>query len=398
MSKLSTAILKVTERCNLNCTYCYMFNQNDRSYVDMPGRMQSATAQKAVARIAEYCYCSNLTTFNLIFHGGEPTLWPISNFKSILKDISRWPQIDWKLSMQTNGLKLDTSLLELCRESDIAVGVSIDGPQYYNDSRRIDRHGNGSYDRIMKNVIAALEAGYGDVLIGFLSVANTQIPPDVYLKWVRSLPLKKVDVLWPIEYNYESPPWGSSDFLEYAKNPLYGAWFSDLFRLWFELDDPSCYIRIFYETIEVFLGSRSHGDFLKNTYIPAFVIDSNGQISHSDYVRGYKHGWGQSALNIFEHTISQFEATPVVQYLLNLGNYLPIECANCDHKLICGGGFVPGRMHSDLSDPRSTRRSVLCLDEDHYFGTVRNIIFPNMPTNNTNKQRIVDSWKATLQT
>ena len=39
---LATAfVLKIAERCNLNCSYCYMYNKGDLSYLRRPKFMSS---------------------------------------------------------------------------------------------------------------------------------------------------------------------------------------------------------------------------------------------------------------------------------------------------------------------------------------------------------------------
>src|SRR2546429_4687899 len=67
-------ILKVHSRCNLSCSYCYVYEMADQAWRGMPKRMSRVVAQKAVERIAEHVEGHTLESVDIIFHGGEPML------------------------------------------------------------------------------------------------------------------------------------------------------------------------------------------------------------------------------------------------------------------------------------------------------------------------------------
>src|SRR4051812_14622775 len=66
--------LKVTSRCNLNCSYCYVYNKADQSWKDRPKFMSEHIFLKTIERIREYVSLSGQTIVNILFHGGEPCL------------------------------------------------------------------------------------------------------------------------------------------------------------------------------------------------------------------------------------------------------------------------------------------------------------------------------------
>ncbi|HOS43976.1 MAG TPA: radical SAM protein, partial [Armatimonadota bacterium] len=107
-------VLWVTAACNLRCAYCYR----------RPGR--DAVMPIAVARAALALAAASGQPFHVQLTGGEPTLEP-----AVIEAVGRmvrqagWPAT---LALQTNGTRLDTALIELCRRYDIGIGVSIDGP------------------------------------------------------------------------------------------------------------------------------------------------------------------------------------------------------------------------------------------------------------------------------
>src|SRR5262245_29750970 len=67
---LNCLILKITHRCNLDCRYCY------ESIANMPHSDMPQDVLQTVVRIA--LANSRRPVVGFIFHGGEPTLLPIS--------------------------------------------------------------------------------------------------------------------------------------------------------------------------------------------------------------------------------------------------------------------------------------------------------------------------------
>src|SRR5687768_11948513 len=67
-------IFEVASRCHLNCTYCYMYNKGDLSYIQQPRVMPDAVVDAAIERIQAYSSASGTRRVSIILHGGEPLL------------------------------------------------------------------------------------------------------------------------------------------------------------------------------------------------------------------------------------------------------------------------------------------------------------------------------------
>jgi uncharacterized protein len=370
-----TAILKLTARCNLDCTYCYVFNQEDETYQRVPRAMGIETALQCLDRIRRHVNSpSHDGRFTVVLHGGEPTLWPLASFRTFLDRVAsiRSDGVDLKVTLQTNGLRLTQPLLELFDKHNVSLGISLDGPKEANDLFRVTHSGRGSYDRIMRTVESMIDAGYGRLIGGFLAVAQPTIPPTEFLDWADSLPVRRVDVLWPIEFNYDNPQWGSTNVDDYFERPVYGRWFAELFKEWWERNDPTLQVRLFHQTVEVILGSKVHGDNLVNDVLDMIVVNTDGGIEYPDYFRAYSDGGCRTEYSVALHDLDTLAEDPVFDFCLNLGNYRPPECEGCPCVQECGGGFLAGRMRKGVTLP--TGRSVLCPDHFYFFTTVRGIM------------------------
>lgn len=374
------AIMKLTAFCNLNCKYCYMFNQNDRTFTRIDKNMTLMTALKCLERIRDHAWANSLDHFTITLHGGEPTLWPLDSFKAFLLrvDEMRSTGLDLRVNIQTNGYQIRPALLDLWDEHRVTFGVSLDGPREYHDLARVTHNNLGSYDTVVRNVQDIIDRGYKHLLSGFLSVSHPEIPPEAFLSWADELPVRKLDVLWPMEYNYDNPPWRDVGFEEYRKRPRYGAWFADLFDLWYTRDDPTLQIRLFFDCIQMLFGSRQHVDNIVNDTIPIFVVNTDGGIEYHDFFRAYKDGACRTEYNVHSHSLDELSEDPVFYYLLNIEDYLPSGCFECPHRSICGGGFLPGRMSTNEVIP--TRRSVLCEDHYYFFSRMKRTLAPVLQT------------------
>jgi uncharacterized protein len=355
-----------------------MFNLADKTYLRVPPFLAVETALRALDRIADHLFATEETGFQLILHGGEPTLWPIMNFRALLARVEELKQkgLALRVAMQTNAYKIEPELLQLLSEHKVTVGISIDGPPAFNDRFRIDHSGRGSYDRVMANANAIVAAGYGHLIGGFLTVAQPEMEPEVFLDWTERLPVRRLDVLWPIEFHHANPPWRGVDVDAYALSPRYGKWFARLFDLWWRRDDPSTYIRLFFQIIERLLGSRIHSDAIVNDEAPMFVVNTDGAVEYPDYFRAYVDHGSQTPFNVFENALSELTNDPGFSYCLSLREHLPEDCRSCPQMDMCGGGFLPGRLMPGEWPPR--RKSILCHDQLYFFSHVQSVLAPHL--------------------
>src|SRR5579859_3871494 len=67
-------VVKLHGRCNLACTYCYVFEMADKSWRDKPRIISAETLERTASRIAEHALAHRLDSVEVILHGGEPLL------------------------------------------------------------------------------------------------------------------------------------------------------------------------------------------------------------------------------------------------------------------------------------------------------------------------------------
>jgi uncharacterized protein len=137
--ELSTLIVKVTHRCNLDCLYCY-------ENITKKGEDMSEETFRNLADIV--FQNSDKQSITFLFHGGEPTLLPNSWYENNIEYALKKAKEHGKkalFSMQTNLLGLTDSKIQLFKKYNIQLGISLDGPAMLQSSMR------GGEDKVFSN-------------------------------------------------------------------------------------------------------------------------------------------------------------------------------------------------------------------------------------------------------
>ena len=150
MAIIDTVLLKVASRCNLNCSYCYVYNMGDSGWRRQPKRL-SEGLQAAIVRELAGLVEQQERPFSIVLHGGEPLLLGVSRLRSLFAAL-REAVPACGLHIQTNGTLLDDPILDVCAEYRVGVSVSLDGPEAITDQHRFDHQGHGSFARVWKGI------------------------------------------------------------------------------------------------------------------------------------------------------------------------------------------------------------------------------------------------------
>src|ERR1700744_3617832 len=249
---VSQAILKVASRCNLNCSYCYVYNMADSTWKMRPPLMSNEVFDATLNRISQQCHATGLDRSRIAFHGGEPCLIGPEIFDAWCgraRDVLG-EAIHLSLIMQTNGTLLDAHWIEAFLKHRVSVGLSMDGPREIHDAVRVDHLEQGSYDRVERGLKLLQKAnipyGVGCVIpLGadpltvhkhFLHLGCNQI---TYL-----MPHFTHDTIAPIRQRHGPTP--CADFLI----PIFDNW-------WFE-STMEVQIDDLKNVARVIMGGRSH--------------------------------------------------------------------------------------------------------------------------------------------
>ena len=120
--KPSAVYFNPTDRCNLDCSYCYIPSEMRRN----GEHMSEGQILDALGRLKDYFSrtMSGDRRPRVIFHGAEPLL----NKKVVQTGIDAFEK-DFIFGVQTNATLLDDQTLEFLTSRGVSIGLSLDGPE-----------------------------------------------------------------------------------------------------------------------------------------------------------------------------------------------------------------------------------------------------------------------------
>src|ERR1700722_7825067 len=122
MAVVATVLLKVASRCNLNWASCSVYNMGDDGGRSQPKRMSEAVQAATVKQLSDLVPLQG-RAFSVVLHGGEPLLLGAPRLERLLSSLRAALPGECGLHLQTNGVLLDDTILDIC--ANHGVGISV---------------------------------------------------------------------------------------------------------------------------------------------------------------------------------------------------------------------------------------------------------------------------------
>ncbi len=175
--EIEMVIIQPTAFCNINCTYCYLPDRNNKHVI----------AQSTVTKLFSELFSSGWTNpeVTVLWHAGEPLAVPVAFYREAFETIERLRPKDGpravvvKHSFQTNGMLIDDEWCALFREWQVGIGVSIDGPRELHDAHRKTRSGTGTFDKTVAGIRRLKAANWPVHVLSVLSRASLEMPREM---------------------------------------------------------------------------------------------------------------------------------------------------------------------------------------------------------------------------
>ncbi len=360
-------ILKLAERCNINCTYCYVFNGADKSFERHPPSISNDTVKNVALFLRDACLTLKISALQIDFHGGEPLLVGKRRFDKIcgiLRDFLD-PVTRFQLAIQTNAILIDKDWISLFSNHRVSPGVSLDGPKDINDVFRLDFKRRSSYSDVQRG-LSLLRNAFKEGLIdslGILAVINPLFPAKrIYNHFVHELEIHTLDFLFP-DLTHDS-------FLG-TDDGTVGQFLCDVFDTWNEEDDPNVFVRVLTSVLALLLGGRSRMIGFGGELPAAISITTDGTLGPDDTLRGCGEAFFCCDSNVRTTSLVDFLAQPVMLEVFDAGRTIPRVCKNCCWELICRGGHL---IHRFSTTERFRRESVFCNSLKRLYSHIGNYL------------------------
>lgn len=359
-----TFLWKIASRCNINCSYCYVYNSVDDGWRRQPRFMTEEVAVTAARRMVDHLVAHGQDSASIIFHGGEPLLGGVQRLQmltSIIRDAFTGSGVRPALGMQTNLLLLDERLADFLLEEGFSIGVSLDGPPHVNDVHRVDKRGAPTSGLLEQRLELLLSERYRSIFGGFLCVIDPTTNPEEITDYLLSYNPVGIDYLLPLD-NHDRVPPGKED----PEAAPYGRWLTRAYDRWIERPNTTR-IRLFQSIINMICGGASLVESIGLRAVDLIVIESNGEIEAVDSLKTTFQGATHLGFHVDDHSFDEVARHFAVRSRQLGADALCTTCQRCSIVEVCGGGYLPHRYSTarGFDNP-----SVYCADLQLLIGHI----------------------------
>ncbi len=361
-ARITSFLVKLASRCNLDCDYCYVYHHADQGWRSMPRLLSPEDQAAFVQRLADYVAEVGLKRAAIIYHGGEPLLagaQTIVEFTRALR-AGAGPDVKLEVGLQTNGLLLTDDVLDVLEAEQVAVSLSLDGPRAANDLHRTTRRGRSSFDRVE----AALERlkARPSTFAGVIAVIDASISPRTLFEFFAAHSPPKLDFLLPDSHHLRTPPGRDGDPSRYER------WLIEAFDLWFD-EFPQLQVRTFEALLDAMAGLSSGTDAFGLGDVSLITVETDGSYHDLDVLKVVGEGATRLSGSVRDTPIASVAASDAIaahRRLLSKEG-LNETCRTCEVVNVCGGGSVPHR----FGDGGFKNPTVYCREMKALIGHVR---------------------------
>ena len=343
-----SAVFKITDACNLNCSYCYRENA---SKIHTSQNITLETIDKTLDSILKYKqWLYNLhgwkkqPSLYFIWHGGEPLLVGIPKTMEIL-DLQRKYQdkgLEISNCVQTNGTLLNEKYLEIYQKERFRIGISIDGPSEVHDTHRLYRDKSSSFEETYRAIQLLKKHQYPWSAISVITEESLGKEEAIYNFFKTELP-------WEVDF---TPAFFYETSISLSPEN-YANFMIKMFDIWIAEMRPSFEIRFFKDVLYI-LG---YGNPEKDSIICELAgkchrnisIASNGDIYSCECLNSKL---SNKIGNILSQSFLEIVTSePFIRQSQKTNSYRN-ECLICDVFFVCKAGCFNRRLPRDDGQPR----------------------------------------------
>jgi uncharacterized protein len=323
--------------CNLGCSYCF-FLDKEQLYEGDRFRMSDEMLDNYIRSLIDMHKAPQVT---VAWQGGEPTLMGIDFYrKSIeLEQRYRKPDMSFLNTMQTNGTLLNDEWCEFFAENDFLIGISIDGPRELHDAYRVNKRGEGTFDKVMAGLRLLQKHNVEYNILTTVNHINGDYPLEVYrflrddagTDWMQFIPVvERVD-----EHGNPADLRGSHASERSVGAEQFGSFLITVFDEWVRHDVGSVFVQTIEAAARNWAGLGQSGMCVFNeTCGSGLALEHNGDLYSCDHFVDPEFLIG----NINEASIDTLvSGKQQYDFGQDKRDSLPQYCLDCDVRFACHG-------------------------------------------------------------
>jgi uncharacterized protein len=363
-------ILKIHQRCNLACTYCYVYTKADRSWQDRPATMSREIWLAAAAKLADHIRRHRLSRVRVVLHGGEPLMFGAARLRQLVADVrvAVPDRSAVKFCLQTNGVLLRPAMMETLRELDVSVGVSVDGSAAIHDRHRRYRDGRGSFAAVSAAIKLLGQPENRNLFGGLLCTVSLDSDPVGTYEDLAAFRPPMIDFLLPHAH------WGQRPTVRPGDPTPYATWLIAAFDRWYRQAN-GVRVRLFEDIVVALFGGASRSEQVGLSPSAVLVVESDGAIEQVDSLKSTYAGACATGLNVQHDEFDAALTDPGVMARQIGLEALSATCKVCPVVKVCGGGHYAHRYRpgAGFQNP-----SVYCADMRRLIRHIRGRVVPDL--------------------
>lgn len=334
--KINSLIFKLTDFCNLGCSYCYRGSNEEKPKDVMSDELIRLVIEKYILFKRETG--QNNDPIVLVWHGGEPLTAGIDKFKKIMEietNLKKKYDVQFVNSVQTNGTLINKEYADFFKENNFIVGFSLDGPKFIQDLNRYNKNGKSSFDATMRGIRFIKESGIYVNAISVISDESVDHVDEIYA-FMRDAGINTVDFIPSFYYGTEVT----------LKPERYTEFMLRILELWKQDKFIPLKIRFLNDAYKRVIHRYDNKPLLVECELAGccgqnFSVGIAGEIYPCECltpISTFKLG------NIQENSFSELIKTEAYQEMIEKFNNIPEECYKCEILDLCRGGCLNRRL------------------------------------------------------
>ncbi len=328
--------------CNLRCEYCFYL---DKAELFPPQgahafRMSDEVLEEYTRQYIEAQH-PDAGEINFAWQGGEPTMLGIEFFRkavALQKKYAR-PGMHISNALQTNTTLINDEWAAFLKENNFLVGVSIDGPEDLHNRYRKDRHGKGSFDKVMQGIEALRRHGTEFNTLTVVQRSNSEHPQRVY-RFLREIGSEFMQFIPIVEVQ------GPNRVSERSVRPkTWGHFLNGALDEWRQQDIGRIYVQHFELMIGLMMGLPASLCVHGRTCGRSVAIEHNGNLYSCDHFVFPENFLG----NVMETDLTtMIDGPKQTKFGNDKFDALPGTCKRCEFLGFCHGGCPS---HRNMTSP-----------------------------------------------
>lgn len=339
----------------------------DDGWRSQPKLMSAQVIAQVAARLGEQ-YRKQRLAFSVVLHGGEPLMLGAARLEALCSQLRAELPHPCGIHLQTNGILLTDSVIDVLVRYDVGISVSFDGPEAVHDRFRLDHQQRGSHARVADGINRVMARDDARPLFaGLLSVIDPTSDPAAVYSALKATGSPSLDFLVR-DGNWDQIPSGKAA----ADTTEFGNWLCQLLDVY--LADPTPpRVRILDDMLKLMLGGNAQKEGIGTADYGILVIEPDGRIEKNDTLKvahaaadRFDRPW-----SVLKDTLEDVLSSAAFDAYYRQQRPISAICSACPDLGVCGGGMVAHRWSAQNGFDNPT---IFCADQKMLMKQMRAVL------------------------